>query len=129
MNNPYENEIRALPIAPPEPQPPPSIISHHLRHRKETSTTKPLPRPPVPTSNPSPFQLNKALPQKPLPIPPAGNQGFNYRTFALIVVGFVGWFIAIVLLLPVIIEREAMPRTNCFLQSLIFGQREDAEHA
>jgi hypothetical protein len=83
-----------------------------------------LPRPPRPNSI-------KPLPQKPLPDPPARPRKEKLTSTILIVFGLLIWFLAIVTLLPIILEREAMPGLNKFLrqiagtvlQSLGGGQR------
>jgi hypothetical protein len=105
---------------PPKPPLPPGPIRE----------TKPLPSPPYLTS--SGLVASKCLPSKPLPAPPVvcvTPATVNYRSTLIWMVFFCVWFLLIVLLLPVIMERDAMPGLNRWLRSwvhdLIRGTRDE----
>ncbi|KAF2731424.1 hypothetical protein EJ04DRAFT_10485 [Polyplosphaeria fusca] len=86
---------------------------------------KPRPRKPT-LGSVQPTPLNKSLPPKPLPkIPPPQSTArtTGLRTFALVLVGFCLWFLVIVLLLPVITERDAMPAMNRWLRGILFRRK------
>jgi hypothetical protein len=54
---------------------------------------------------------------KPLPqLPPNRDTSPNYRTTLFWVLGFCVWFLIIVVMLPVIMERDAMPGFNRWLR-------------
>jgi hypothetical protein len=71
---------------------------------------------------PPPPRDHKPLPvlpsSKPLPdLPSPGSDArLNYRTTLLWVLGFCVWFLVIVVMLPVIMERDAMPGFNRWLR-------------
>jgi hypothetical protein len=80
---------------------------------------KPLPSPPCHTSRNSHAD---SLPSKPLPVPPVApvtRTTVDYRSALLWAVFFCVWFLLIVLLLPVIMERDAMPGLNRWLRSWV----------
>ena len=79
--------------------------------------TKPLPSPPCLTPT-EPVGL-KCLPSKPLPAPPVApvtQTTVNYRSTLLWMAFFCVWFLLIGLLLPVIMERDAMLGLNLWLR-------------
>ena len=69
------------------------------------------PLPPVPQSHAEEDVVWPGL--KPLPRPPAK---LHIGTTALWVAGFVVWFLLVVVMLPVIVEREAMISMNAWLR-------------
>jgi hypothetical protein len=79
--------------------------------------TKPLPSPPCLIS--SELVASKCLPSKPLPAAPAAPvtpPTVNYRSTLLWLAFFCVWFLLIVLLLPLIMEKDAMPGLNRWLR-------------
>lgn len=115
-------------------------MSTTLRNRKAPSRAGP-PVPPKPTVSlslsqrrgraaPTPPAQLKPLPQipasrredelKPLPRPPAR---LRLGETALWVVGFAAWFAVVVVLLPVVMEREAMIVVNAWLRGVWWGTR------
>ncbi|KAF2118664.1 hypothetical protein BDV96DRAFT_642847 [Lophiotrema nucula] len=77
--------------------------------------TKPLP--PAPILNPS---VEKALPPKPLPLPPTQTAlTSSLRGTLLWAAAFLIWFLAVVVLLPVVTERDAMPGFNRWLRDMM----------
>ncbi|KAF2788892.1 hypothetical protein K505DRAFT_420809 [Melanomma pulvis-pyrius CBS 109.77] len=81
---------------------------------------KPLPPPPHPTS--SELLASKSLPPKPLPgIPTAhANPKTPNYIFTLYWIALFGvWFLIIILLLPVVMEKDAMPGLNRLLRRWI----------
>lgn len=94
------------------PKPPLPLVSNR--------ETKPLPSPPCLT--PTEIVVLKRLPLKPLPAPPVAPvtpATVNYRSTLLRMAFFCVWFLLIVLLLPVIMERDAMPGLNRWLKRWI----------
>ncbi|KAH7073626.1 hypothetical protein BKA63DRAFT_566816 [Paraphoma chrysanthemicola] len=112
----------------------------HLRNRKPQSYSDGPPVPPKGplqgTSVPQPFiqrvtfEQAKPLPPvptqvsgavlggevyKPLPAPPAS---VSFRSTLLWIAGFVLWFLLIVVLLPVVTEKDAMPAFNRWLRNI-----------
>lgn len=92
--------------------------------------TKPLPSPPCLVV--SELVASKCLPSKPLPaapVAPVTPTTVNYRSTLLWMAFFCVWFLLIVLLLPLIVERDAMPGLNRWLRrwvhDLIGGERDE----
>lgn len=56
---------------------------------------------------------------KPLPRPPGG---LKSGTTALWVAAFLVWFLLIVVMLPVVMERDAMIRMNAWLRGIAVGR-------
>ncbi|KAH8631235.1 hypothetical protein IG631_12917 [Alternaria alternata] len=75
--------------------------------------SKPLP--PVPQSERAAASKNEPL-SKPLPLPP---KNVTLRSTLLWVAALFVWFLLIVVLLPVITEKDAMPGFNKRLRSLL----------
>ena len=79
--------------------------------------TKPLPS--LPCLMSSKLVASKCLPSKPLPaapVAPVTPTTLNYRSTLLWMVFFCVWFLLIVVLLPCIMERDAMPGLNRWLR-------------
>jgi hypothetical protein len=111
---------------------------HNIRNRKHRANTNPPPVPPkddskgtlpsrglagsssqkplpsVPQSAPSGVPKKRSL-SKPLPAPPRIS---ILRSTFLWVAGFCVWFLLLVLLLPVVMEKDAMPGVNRWLRKL-----------
>ncbi|KAH9883032.1 hypothetical protein J1614_000399 [Plenodomus biglobosus] len=83
------------------------IPLEHTAPPHTSSRSKPLP--PVPFHSHDEATEARGLEAKPLPRPPSS---VNLRTTCYWIVGFCLWFLLIVLLLPVITEKDAMPRFN-----------------
>ncbi|KAF2024711.1 hypothetical protein EK21DRAFT_117480 [Setomelanomma holmii] len=96
------------------------------KHQNNPDLSRPGQQPPVPP--PEQHERHKPLPPapratyfleqfdlKPLPPPPAS---VSIRTTTLWIAGFVLWFVLIVVLLPVITEKDAMPSFKRWLRSV-----------
>lgn len=92
------------------PVPPKPGIKLSLSQRRGVTPPQPpkqlKPLPPVPRFGP--FE-SKPLPQIP--------ENVNIGTTALWIVAFVVWFLLIVVMLPIIMEREAMIGVNAWLRA------------
>ncbi|KAF2464611.1 uncharacterized protein BDR25DRAFT_95829 [Lindgomyces ingoldianus] len=87
------------------------------------NSAKRKPLPSIPHSTPPDHQHHKALPPKPLPDVPdedSQTQKLDYRILGLWIGGFGIWFLAIVVLLPVVTERDAMPGLNRLLKAWFY---------
>ncbi|ORY15452.1 hypothetical protein BCR34DRAFT_598433 [Clohesyomyces aquaticus] len=82
----------------------------------ESTTPNPLRQ--IPSTAPENYAKQKSLPPKPLPEAP-DSQDLDPWTLCLWILGFAAWFLGIVVLLPVITERDAMPGFNRWLRRLI----------
>lgn len=90
----------------------------------EFPSEKPLP--PLPPSVQQKTPTSKPLSSKPLPSVPVSVQAQpNYRTAFLIVSGLFVWFLAIVVMLPIIMEREAMIGLNNVLRKVFVMGKDD----
>lgn len=88
-----------------------------LRHRL-TKESKPLPSTPQMEK-----QGSKPLPPKPLPELPSDELNPRQHFKTLLYLGaIVIWFLAIVLLLPIVTEKNHMPRLNKLLRELFSGR-------
>ena len=107
--------------------------SQNLRNRRQQLNSDGPPVPPKPSTKlslsqrrglalPAPPEQLKPLPptpqlewneSKPLPRPPTG---FKLGTTVLWFVAFAAWFLLIVVMLPIILEREAMIGVNVWLR-------------
>ncbi|EUC38457.1 hypothetical protein COCCADRAFT_32397 [Bipolaris zeicola 26-R-13] len=104
------------PPVPPKPYASNTPSTTHDRLAAVTSTpgnaiSKPLP--PVPGSRLSRGAGSKVV-SKPLPSPPKSS---TVRSTFLWILGFAVWFLLIVILLPVITEKDAMPGFNRWLRN------------
>ncbi|KAH8726111.1 hypothetical protein GQ44DRAFT_726465 [Phaeosphaeriaceae sp. PMI808] len=96
------------------PVPPKSDRSPYvIASKHDLQPSKPLP--PVPGIRQMKNSDTKNLTAKPLPQPPIG---VNAKSVSLWIAGFVIWFLLIVILLPVITEKDAMPGFNRWLRNL-----------
>ncbi|PSN68182.1 hypothetical protein BS50DRAFT_358987 [Corynespora cassiicola Philippines] len=107
-----------------DPPVPLKLIQDHPRNVQSLADTRPngliKPLPLVPAPSPIARGASKALPPKPLPEIP-GPSDFdhlevNYRYTLYWMAGFAVWFVLIVVLLPIITEKDAMPGFNRFLR-------------
>jgi hypothetical protein len=115
---------------------PPASIDQGIRNRHVSNSTQRPPVPPKPgrtlPSLPA-KQLSKPLPsiphprekgnsrndksiEKPLPSPP---NSLSLKSTSIWIAGLCLWFVAIVVLLPVITEKDAMPGFNQWLRKLL----------
>ncbi|KAF2640622.1 hypothetical protein P280DRAFT_517986 [Massarina eburnea CBS 473.64] len=106
---------QSIDIGPPVPPKEHIAASGNTKTLAEIRQRRPLPL----------LKIEKPLPSapaiavsKPLPVPPSSRQEgkVNYRTTLLWIGGFAVWFLLVVVLLPVIMERDAMPGFNRFLR-------------
>ncbi|EMD87572.1 hypothetical protein COCC4DRAFT_134471 [Bipolaris maydis ATCC 48331] len=94
----------------------PSTTHHRLAAvtwAHQDATSKPLP--PVPGRRPSRGAVRR-VESKPLPRPP---QSSTLQSTFLWILGFAVWFLVIVILLPVITEKDAMPGLNRRLRNWV----------
>ena len=117
----------------PTPNMPKTLLNDQgLRSRKVLTNGPPVPPKSVSAQAPSlrsPTRLTtKSLPPAPgldkrtktiraRPLPPLP-KGFRVKTTLLWVAGFCVWFLLIVILLPIITEKDAMPGFNRWLRQL-----------
>src|SRR5689334_13907767 len=99
-----------------KPPPVPPKESGQISETSHTRIRQRRPHPPPKDDKPLP----NAPQWKPLPAPPSGVRDSkpNHQITLLWLVGFFVCFLLIVVLLPVIMEREAMINTNAYLSNL-----------
>lgn len=97
--------------------------------RTKDDNEKPLPI--VPSRGLTDGRSLKPLPPKPLPDIPQSNTGSKLsilrKTF-LLVGALCIWFLAVVVLLPVITERDAMPGFNRFLRRILSFSTKESKY-
>ncbi|KAF2855209.1 hypothetical protein T440DRAFT_206220 [Plenodomus tracheiphilus IPT5] len=98
------------PPVPPKPDNPYS--PNHGLPSESSALLKPLP--PVPSDRHA--GVTRDFEIKPLPLPP---QSLSLKRTLYWILGFCLWFLLIVVLLPVITERDAMPGFSRWLRSLL----------
>lgn len=111
------------------------LENHILRNRRPEAVLSGPPVPPKPNATPSlsqrrglpppevpkqlkplpPVPLPGAIGSKPLPRPP---DRIRVGTTVLWIAGFGVWFVLVVVMLPVVMEREAMIGFNAWLREL-----------
>jgi hypothetical protein len=103
------------PPVPPKDDPKDTTSIRGLTAPSHTPKERSKPLPPVPHSA-TPILTRERSLSKPLPAPPRFS---ILRSTLLWVMGFCVWFLLIVLLLPVIMEKDAMPGVNRWLRSFL----------
>ncbi|KAF1952000.1 hypothetical protein CC80DRAFT_596917 [Byssothecium circinans] len=109
----YPQRRESVDVGPPVP---PKADVAAPDHVNQAQIRQRRPQPPPKDSKPLPSISNIA--SKPLPDQPAIGESVkvDYRTTILWIVGFCIWFLLIVVLLPIIMERDAMPGFNRILR-------------